>query len=166
MRIIELELHKYIRLAFSAVETIVYRPELDSQIIIGSNGSGKSSLMSELNPLPVPKNYMLPGGYKRVEVEHRGKNYTLLSTYGKGGKNSFKEHTDNGLVELNEGGTAMAQKILIEKVFGLNIELLRLWLGQTLFTDLPPTKRRDWILKLSGSDLDYAMKAFSIAKNM
>ena len=166
MRIIELELHKYIRLAFSAVETIVYRPELDSQIIIGSNGSGKSSLMSELNPLPVPKNYMLPGGYKRVEVEHRGKNYTLLSTYGKGGKNSFKEHTDNGLVELNEGGTAMAQKILIEKVFGLNIELLRLWLGQTLFTDLPPTKRRDWILKLSGSDLDYAMKAFNIAKNM
>ena len=166
MRIIELELHKYIRLAFSAVETIVYRPELDSQIIIGSNGSGKSSLMSELNPLPVPKNYMLPGGYKRVEVEHRGKNYTLLSTYGKGGKNSFKEHTVNGLVELNEGGTAMAQKILIEKVFGLNIELLRLWLGQTLFTDLPPTKRRDWILKLSGSDLDYAMKAFSIAKNM
>ena len=166
MRIIELELHKYIRLAFSAVETIVYRPELDSQIIIGSNGSGKSSLMSELNPLPVPKNYMLPGGYKRVEVEHKGKNYTLLSTYGKGGKNSFKEHTDNGLVELNEGGTAMAQKILIEKIFGLNIELLRLWLGQTLFTDLPPTKRRDWILKLSGSDLDYAMKAFSIAKNM
>ena len=73
MRIIELELHKYIRLAFSAVETIVYRPELDSQIIIGSNGSGKSSLMSELNPLPVPKNYMLPGGYKRVEVEHKGK---------------------------------------------------------------------------------------------
>ena len=84
----------------------------------------------------------------------------------KGRKNGFKEHTDNGLVELNEGGTAMAQKILIEKVFGLNIELLRLWLGQTLFTDLPPTKRRDWILKLSGSDLDYAMKAFSIAKNM
>lgn len=166
MRIIELELHKYIRLAFSAVETIVYRPELDSQIIIGSNGSGKSSLMAELNPLPVPKNYMLPGGYKRVEVEHKGKYYTLLSTYGKGGKNSFKEHTDNGLVELNEGGTAMAQKILIEKIFGLNIELLRLWLGQTLFTDLPPTKRRDWILKLSGSDLDFAMKAFNLAKNM
>ncbi len=166
MRIIELELHKYIRLAFSAVETIVYRPELDSQIIIGSNGSGKSSLMAELNPLPVPKNYMLPGGYKRIEVEHKGKYYTLLSTYGKGGKNSFKEHTDNGLVELNEGGTAMAQKILIEKIFGLNIELLRLWLGQTLFTDLPPTKRRDWILKLSGSDLDYAMKAFNLTKNM
>lgn len=167
MRIIELELHKYIRLAFSAVETIIYRPELDSQIIIGSNGSGKSSLMAELNPLPVAKNYMLPGGYKRVEIEHKGKRYTLLSTYGKGAKNSFIEHTESGAqVEHNEGGTAMAQKILIEKVFGLNIELLRLWLGQTLFTELPPTKRRDWILKLSGNDLDYAMKAFNVAKNM
>lgn len=166
MRIIELELHKYIRLAFSAIENIIYRPELDSQIIIGSNGSGKSSLMMELNPLPVAKNYMLPGGYKRVEVEHKGINYTLLSTYGKGAKNSFIEHSENGPVELNEGGTALAQKILIEKIFGLNIELLRLWLGQTLFTELAPTKRRDWILKLSGNDLDYAMRVFNVTKNM
>ena len=167
MRIIELELHKYIRLAFSAVETIIYRPELDNQMIIGSNGCGKSSLLLELNPLPVAKNYMLPGGYKRIEIEHKGKLYTLLSTYGKGAKNSFIEHSETGTqLELNEGGTALAQKILIEKIFGLNIELLRLWVGQTRFTDLAPTKRRDWILKLSGSDLDYAMKAFNVAKNM
>lgn len=167
VRILELELHKYIRLAFSAIETIIYRPELDSQIIIGSNGSGKSSLMMELNPLPVAKNYMLPGGYKRVEIEHKGIRYTLLSTYGKGAKNSFIEHTESGAkIEHNEGGTGMAQKILIEKIFGLNIELLRLWVGQTSFTELAPTKRRDWILKLSGNDLDYAMKAFNVAKNM
>ena len=118
MRIIELELHKYIRLAFSAIETIVYRPELDSQIIIGSNGSGKSSLMAELNPLPVAKNYMLPGGYKRIKIEHKGIYYTLLSTYGKGAKNSFIEHTESGAkIEHNEGGTGVAQKILIEKIF-------------------------------------------------
>ena len=73
MRIIELELHKYIRLAFSAVETIVYRPELDSQIIIGSNGSGKSSLMSELNPTNITSNFILIFLYIIIKYVHRNK---------------------------------------------------------------------------------------------
>lgn len=165
MRIIEIELHRFKRLAFSAVETIHYKPGEDIQIIIGSNGSGKSSLMSELNPLPPNKNDMLDGGYKKIRIEHKGVEYTLLSKFEKHHKHSFIEHRDNGDVELNDGGTGVAQKILIEKVFGLTVELLKLWVGKTRFTDLAPIKRRDWILRFSGSDLNYAMRVFNAFKS-
>lgn len=165
MRILELELHRYKLLAFSAIETIHYCPTEDTQIIIGTNGSGKSSLMNELNPLPPVKTNMLEGGYKKVKVEHRGKTYTLSSKLDKHYKHSFIEHNENGDIELNEGGTGVAQKIMIEKIFGLTVELMKLWVGRTRFTDLAPIKRRDWILRFSGSDLDYAMRVFSAFKN-
>lgn len=166
MRIIELTLHRYTRLAFSAIETIHYKPTETTQIIIGTNGSGKSSFLNELNPIPPNKNYMLDGGYKKIRIEHKGVEYTLLSTYGKHNKHSFIEHrTEAGDLELNEGGTGVAQKILIEKIFGLNFELLKIWLGRVRFTELAPIKRRDWILRLSGSDLDFAMRVFQAVKN-
>ncbi len=165
MRILELILHRCKRLAFSAVETIHYTPTEDIQVIIGTNGSGKSTLLAELNPLPPNKNDMLEGGYKKVKVEHRGKTYTLLSKFEKHHKHSFIEHSENGDIELNEGGTSVAQKILIEKVFGLTVELLKLWIGRTRFTDLAPIKRRDWILRFSGSDLDFAMRVYGAFKS-
>jgi hypothetical protein len=164
MKIIDVILHKYKRLAFSAIETIRYTPKEASQIIIGTNGSGKSSLLNELNPLPPNKNDMLPGGYKKITVEHKGITYVLLSTYGKHHKHSFIQLDEGKEIELNEGGTGVAQKVLIEKIFGLTIELLRIWLGKTKFTDLPPIKRRDCILKFSGSDLDFAMQVYGSVK--
>lgn len=166
MRILELILHRYTRLSFSAIETIHYKPSENVQIIIGTNGSGKSSLLNELNPLPPNKNYMLDGGFKTIRIEHMGTEYTLHSSYGKHRKNSFIEHhPEKGDIELNDGGTGVAQKILIEKVFGLDMDLLRIWLGRVKFTELAPIKRRDWILKLSGSDLDYAMRVFNMVKH-
>ena len=139
MRIIELTLHRYTRLSFSAIETIHYKPTESTQIIIGTNGSGKSSFLNELNPIPPNKNYMLDGGYKKIRIEHKGVEYTLLSTYGKHNKHSFVEHRgEAGDKELNDGGTGVAQKILIEKVFGLNIDLLKIWLGRVSFTELAP----------------------------
>lgn len=166
MRAIELELYKHALLAFSAIESIHYKPEQRVQIIIGSNGSGKSTLLSELNPLPTERKFMGDGGFKRFYTEHKGVFYTLYYKYSKTNvKCSFIEHRPESVdVELNEGGTAAAQKILIEKIFGLDVNLLKLWLGKTKFTALAPVKRRDWILKLSGSDLDYAMTIFNRAK--
>lgn len=166
MRILELILHRYTRLSFSAIETIHYKPTESVQIIIGTNGSGKSSFLNELNPLPPSKNYMLDGGFKTIRIEHQGLEYTLHSSYGKHRKNSFIEHNpEKGDVELNDGGTGVAQKILIEKIFGLDMDLMRIWLGRVKFTELAPIKRRDWILKLSGSDLDYAMRVFNMVKH-
>lgn len=166
MRILELILHKCKRLGFSGIQTITYTPEEDIQIIIGSNGSGKSSFMNELNPLPPNTADMLLGGYKTTKLSHLGKVYKLHSSYEKHNRHSFLLLNDDGSeTELNTGGTATAQKMLIEKTFGLTTDIIKILIGRTTFTSMPAIKRRDWILKLSGNDLDFAMRLFNNIKN-
>jgi hypothetical protein len=167
MRILEVILHRFKRLGFSGIETIHYNPDQDIQIIIGTNGSGKSSFMNELNPLPPRTEDMLLGGYKTFVATHEGKKYKLHSSYEKHNRHSFLElHEDGRETELNPGGTATAQKTLIERIFGVNYDIMKILIGRTTFTDMAPIKRRDWILKLSGNDLDYAMRLFNSAKQL
>lgn len=159
MRILKLVLHLYKRLNLSGISTITYNPTAETQIIIGSNGSGKSSLLDELTPFPPDKTSMLPGGYKTIVIEHQGRVYTIHSEYpGKENKHSMSYVENENVVVLNDRGTASAQKTLIEQHFGVTPEIMDLWIGRTTFTSMPPTKRRDLIIRLSGSDLDYAMR--------
>lgn len=165
MRLLELTLHRYKRFGFAGIETITYTPEQDIQIIIGTNGSGKSSLLNEMNPLPPRTEDMLLGGYKTYLTEHDGFKYRLQSSYEKHNRHSFiKYYPDGTEEELNPGGTATAQKTLIERIFGVNYEIMKILIGRTTFTQMAPIKRRDWILKLSGNDLDFAMKLFGNVK--
>lgn len=164
MRILEVILHRFKRFGLAGIETITYNPEQDIQVIIGTNGSGKSSLLNELNPLPPRTEDMLLGGYKTITLTHRGAKYRLHSAYEKHNRHSFVEVTDAGEIELNQGGTSTAQKTLIERIFGINYEIMKILIGRTTFTQMAPIKRRDWILKLSGNDLDFAMKLFNAVK--
>ena len=45
-------LHKFKRFFLSGVEHFVYTPDSNITIIAWANGMGKSSLLSQLNPLP------------------------------------------------------------------------------------------------------------------
>lgn len=166
MLIEDLKIHLNKRMGFSGITTIHYTPKEDIQIIIGTNGSGKSSIMDELHPLPSDPAFMMPGGYKTIRVSHLGRTYLLHSTYGKSNKHSFKELIDGveGL-EQNTGGTLTAQKMLVFKAFNLTPELLKIVTGRTRFTTMSPTKRRDWILKLSDNDLSLAMGLFNKFKS-
>lgn len=163
MQILECTLFRFKRLALSGIEKIRYTPEQEVQVIIGSNGSGKSSLMDELNPLPPDKSSMNAGGYKRIKIKHGDETYTLLSEYsGKNtGKHSFIQHGLANDIVLNDKGTLSAQKILIEQIFGITTEAMELWVGRKTFSGMSPTQRRDWIIKLSGSDLPFAMKLYN-----
>lgn len=163
MKIIELTLHRYKRLFLGGIETIRYTPEDEIQIIIGSNGSGKSSLLDELTPFPPDKNSMLSNGYKDIMIEHEKRLYRLKSIYSD--KGNGKHYFECDGVTLNDGGTASAQKTLIEKHFNITSEIMDLWIGRTTFTSMPATKRRDWIIKLSGSDLDFAMRLYAKLKS-
>lgn len=162
MQIIELVLHLYKRTVLAGIETLRYTPGTETQIILGSNGSGKSSVMDELTPFPPDKDSMHPGGYKIFRATRDGKEFLLRSDYtGRGaGKHSFIVIEDGVETSLNENGTASAQKTLIERYFGITQDIMDIWIGRTTFTDMPPTKRRDWIIKLNGSDLNYAMNIY------
>lgn len=166
MHILEVRLHRYKRLELSGIETLTYKPTVENQIIMGSNGSGKSSLMDNLTPFFPDRNEMNEDGYKYFEAEHNGALYKLTSNYGrKSAKHSFVMIRDDVETEFNTGGTGSAQKILIEQHFGITHEMMEIWLGRTRFTKMSPIKRRDLILNVSGSDLTVAMKMFQLAKS-
>jgi len=55
------------------IEKITYTPSEIVQIILGTNGCGKSSLLSQLTPLPanIKKDYR-EGGYKKITLTNKG----------------------------------------------------------------------------------------------
>lgn len=162
MIIEELTLNGYYRLLLCNIQRFNYRPASATQLIIGTNGSGKSSLMYELaNMIPSSSDYAKGGG-KTIRLSHRGSNYVMSSNFQHGNKHSFIRDGE----ELNDGRTGAAQKELVKKHLGLDKDLVDVLLGtyEGRFTTMSPMKRRDWIMRLSGNDLDYAMSVFDTAK--
>ena len=106
MRIIRLELRGYIRLGVCNIDHLIYTPESNYQLILGTNGSGKSSLIYELSPLPAHHSQYTKDGLKHITIEHRGATYQLISDF-KTGKHSFSIDGDEN---LNRGGTQQVQR--------------------------------------------------------
>lgn len=146
------------------IETITITPQNVYQLILGTNGSGKSSILHELSPLPAHRSNYNPGGYKLIEIEHRGYHYILESNFKSSGTHTCIRkllNSDTGEWEdLNPGKTGAVQKEVVWQHFGLNSETHELMIGFTNFTDLDPNKRREWITKLSDVDFSYALGVY------
>ena len=153
MKILKLVLAGYKRLLLNNVHKLTYTPESVYQLILGTNGSGKSSVLYELSPLPAASQHYLKGGYKEITLTHGGHTFVLLSTFKSGNRHSFLKD----LEELNPGGTLTVQKELVEQQFGLTQEIHELLIGETHFTDLSPGRRREWLTRLCDVDFTYAL---------
>lgn len=160
MRIISIELHKFKRLLLNNITTLTYKPDSDIQLILGTNGCGKSSLLYELSPLPAASSDYGKDGYKLIELEDRGSTFVLTSTFKSGNKHSFVKDGE----EMNPGGTGAVQTELVWQEFGINKEIHELLTGRTVFTNLSPSKRREWVTKLSDVDFTYALGVFKKLK--
>lgn len=154
MRITEIFLEGYIRLKLNRVNSVRMKPSELVQLVIGTNGSGKSSLLEQINHWPADRKDFKVGGIKEVTSTHNGKTYRTVQHFEKKGS-SFEFWVDN--VNLNDGGTGSVQKELIREHFRLDQDLVDLMIGKVRFTALNPTQRRDWLTKVSGMDLTYAL---------
>lgn len=161
MLIKEITLFKSKRLGFNGIELMRYTPENIHQIILGSNGSGKSSLMAELSPLPSSGNDYFKGGYKTIKIEHRGKQFELTSdfTHRSSGRHSFLLGPSKE--EMNEGGTATVQKRLVKDYFDLDQDLFDLLTGVTSFREMSPNLRRHWLVRMADDNMEYAIKLYN-----
>lgn len=153
------ELKGYHRIMLSAGDHIVIKPQEIVQLIVGTNGSGKSSLLAELSPLPAVSAHFAKGGFKRIHYTHRGSRYELTSDFKDGGAGHHDFICDG--VELNTGHTGKAQAELARLHFGYTADLHALLTGQTRFTKMGPAKRREWIQRLSTVDYRYAIGVYS-----
>ena len=158
MKMISLALCGNNRLLLAKIKYIKINFESDCQTIIGTNGSGKSTILRECSPLPANTADYEKGGYKKAYFEEKGEYYTAYSHYDKSWEHSLIRHSDNA--ELNPGKTKRVQEQLIESITGLTYTLFDVLVGDLTFTQMTPAKRREFILSFSGSDLEYAMKVY------
>lgn len=162
MKIISLELFKYKRFLLSQIEKFKINLTESLQLILGPNGSGKSSLIKQLNPLPPNKEDFDIGGYKIIHIEFNNNTYILSSFFDKKQKHSFLLNNE----ELNIGNTVTIQKDLVKEHFNITSEIIDMILEKgELFTNMSPSKRKDWFIRLSDANYDYALKVYNSIKD-
>lgn len=160
MKYLSLELIGYKRMLLNNVKRFVIKPTEPTQLILGTNGSGKSSLLQELTPLPASKDDYAAGGSKTIIVEQHGVLYDLKSTFTDKQLHSFVQ----GGKELNEGGTLSVQKDLVKKWFKITPEIHALTTSQIGFCMMSPSDRRYWFTRLSDTNYDYAIAVYNKLK--
>ena len=162
MRYVKLELKGFRRIALAGIHTFVIEPHSSTQIILGTNGCGKSSIMKQLSPDPAKKDDFSKDGYKKIWIEHNGVIYSILTEFEHGTRCTFVNETTGEII--NNKGTAKVQEQLNRQVLGYNPEIHDILTGQERFTDMSPSRRREWFTMMSDVDYTFAIKLFNKAK--
>ncbi|QOV08051.1 putative SbcC protein [Pseudomonas phage vB_PaeM_kmuB] len=158
MQIKLLKLIGYTRLMANNTHYFEWTPSKQMMVILGSNGSGKSSIISELTPVVSSSSNFKQGGEKHFHCHANGKDYKLISKYNRGtGHHSFLCNDE----ELNSGHTFKEQEELVMAHFGLNRELHEMLTGKMRFTKLKPNERKAWLTRMSVVNLDYAFNVYN-----
>lgn len=162
MRLMELELKGFKPLSLSNIEHFHWTPKNPLQVVLGTNGSGKSSLLRASSPTFTNKNEYRSGGYEKAIWEGNDHCiYTITTSYsGSSPTYSFQVEEDGETKELNPGGTAKVQKDLIESKIGYSQSLHELLCQHTKFTQMGPKQREELMHLLTGDRLDFAYKLF------
>lgn len=159
MIITSCELVNYTRMSLAGIKRFVFMPDdaYSLQTILGTNGSGKSSLMWELWPLPPDKDHYGPGGRRDLKITYNNKYYELIFTFDDSKpKHSFM--VDG--VELNDGFKIEMFRNLCEEHFQVTNEIRSLAMDAECLTKMTPSRRRYWMIKLADTDFVYAMNAY------
>lgn len=160
MKYVSVELNGYNRLRLNHINSIKISPQSKLQLILGTNGSGKSSLIHAMSGLPASKDDFQEGGSKVEIFHHNNSIYELKSCFdGKPRYNFIKDGE-----ELNTGGTASTFKELSYKELGLTPDIHKLRCGITKFTGMSVAERRSWFNLLSDADYTYAFKFYNKLK--
>ena len=122
---------------------------------IGSNGSGKSSLLRAISVFPAVRTDYNKNGFIELTVEHNGHIYEIASHFENAtSPNSFKKDG----VELNVGGTGDTQKDLIEEHFGLYQYINELMSGKVQICQMVRSARKQLFSSCYPSDLSFVLE--------
>lgn len=158
MFIKSIEVRGYTRIKQNSISSLEADFSKPMQIILGGNGSGKSSLMEQIAGLPPASSDYEKDGALHVILDHDGSEFELISDQEDG--HFFSR---DGEV-LNNWGTAQVQKSLIETHLGINHTIWSILIGTTKFTEMSPLVRRDWVMYLSKLNIEPLMTVFQEAK--
>lgn len=161
--IVKLILENYIPLLTSKVKKITITPDSLINLFISTNGSGKSAVLKQMNPLPPENGDFGKNGRKLIEIVDGPNAYKLDCYTGKGNGHSFKLNNK----ELNDGGTLTAQKELVWHHFKLNTNLNKILSGikvPDLLSAMSTGRRKDVFMQLYPNDTVVAMNTYNKLK--
>ncbi|MBX0311620.1 MAG: AAA family ATPase, partial [Sulfurihydrogenibium sp.] len=147
MLIKQVTFRNYKRFPLLQASEVVFTFDKKLNLIIGTNGCGKSSLVKELSPLPSQKEDFYTNGYKEIHIEHNNKDYILISDFTNN-ETSYSFIVDNE--ELNNSHNVTTQKILVQKHFSLTQDIYDILIGVQTFTSMTVVQRKKLFNQISG----------------
>lgn len=161
MHITRLVLEGYRHLKLKRIKRFDYTPKKRIQHIVGTNGSGKSSIIRQLSPLPgSPDDFYCPGK-KEIWITHQGKSYYLASIFGED-RNTYIFEVDG--VVLNRSLLVSSYRELVQSHFGYNEDIHQLMIGKKTFHGMSVADRRSLFMKMNDEDFTFALKLYKSIK--
>ena len=160
MKVSRLELEQFKRFVLTGLESLDVSFTAPLQVIIGTNGSGKSSLLEQLTVWPRNAADFSKSGNAALEFEDQGSLWRLAATF-EGGQ---RHYLSKDGVALNDWGNSVVQRELITKHFGITPMINELLKGQEKLTQIGPMRRKEWFIELCEANYDYAIKVYNKCK--
>ena len=149
-------LNGYKRLKLGHIGHIEIDFKARDQIIIGTNGCGKSSIFHEMSALPADRTQFEKTGKKEIHIRKDGKSIVATSLFN---PKPFHSFMVDG-VEMNESGLVTIQTELSMKYTGVTQEIQDLLNGKILFTSMKADERRRWFTRLSDANIEYLIGVY------
>lgn len=162
--ILKLILENYVPLATSGINKIELDVNHIVNLLISVNGSGKTSILKEMNPLPPDNANYKTGGRKYISLMHNQKHFVLDSYTQKGNGHSFKIDGK----EMNEGGTLTVQKNLVLQFFNLDNNLNKVLSGLKVpdqLSAMSTLRRKEIFMRIYPNNTDYAVGVYNKLKD-
>lgn len=150
----KLILRGFIPLALNQISEVTYTPERLIQLLVGDNGSGKTSLLRAWTVMPMDKRMFEKNGYREVHFQTDKGLYVLKSDYGH--KVPVHEFWLDD-INLNPGGTQSIQAQLAESELGYSKFVHLVLCGKLNICDMTPMQLKDLLLNISGLDFKFAL---------
>lgn len=140
-----LTLYDFILVKESGIQEMTVNFTEKVQVIIGTNGSGKSSTLRQLSPFPAVRSLFGKKGFKSLVIEKDGVSYRLETEYEKPSSPHlfFEGDSDEN---LNVGRTTETQKELIEHHLGVTPLVNDLIMNNYIFPKWTPSKRKEFLM--------------------
>lgn len=153
---LELVVIGYTRLALSDDKSFTITPKT-IHLILGTNGSGKTSLLELFTPLPPNRKDFLEDGSKRITFKYVDDIYVIYSQ-----NNKHSVYKNNETV-IEHAGVKQIE-ILCKDYFGITPQIHKFMLGKLKITTMSLSDRKDFITSISNVDYDYANKLYGSLK--
>lgn len=149
-----IELYRFEHFKVNKIEKICLDLTSLIQLILGTNGCGKTKFLKECNPRPAIRSNYGKDGYKKICITHNGSTFILTT--------DFKKHVSpNSFLmdgrELNESGTSAVQEELIITHLGYTASLHDIVFGNVKIARMQPNQRKALLLDLNPADLNFIL---------